>query len=632
VRRNHFPWVVRFLAALALVAIPVFGLADAAGQPSQGSSPPPKPAPVPVRATAQTEPPAMPGNAAVYPYPPSGVQVGEGWDSISERGTTASCVAVDAVPLEQASYDTEVQQIQSTYDLATKVTTSVSASYKGFGVGASAAFNSSGETDVHSDDQNFLFTFESEFGSTFAVAAGSADSKQFEVTAQTQALMNAAKGADTQDNILAAIIGRPTHFKGGVISLTPDAAALLKNDPTGGQFLRACGDGFVAAVHRGARIFLLLTQRYASQEQKDVLAASLSASGYGAAASASYSASSSTSTKLNTLTYRSFQQGGVPSAPKALSPGATGSFDVNTILPTADQLTSNPTAFQVVVVPYSDLGSVNVGSSPTALAELGNYYLALNDLWTLVGDILNAEILGLNASGSGPYEERVIDLYGGIQALESVEDSIQADLTILEIAIAHCYSDAGPCTLTSAMQAVVSQGAAAAGHLCANNSSIACTAASNQLSSQVAGIKAALVKAGTVRSITDLDPNFQLRFYSYLAQIPLPRAAYSNSTFGDLQATTTTNQATTAANAVAELKRAVYGFRELPWRNFFCKDQKSATLCVTEDQLHGLADPYIPGSLPNDYFTAVKAGLPPRPLPPCAMPPASPGHPPKNCP
>src|SRR5580704_2078221 len=103
---------------------------------------------------AQTQPAQPPPDAppasytpplpsADYPYPNAGARIGQGWDSFNERATGASCVDVVEAPLEKASFETHVEQIQSTYSLATQTTTSVSASYSGFGASASGGFSMS---------------------------------------------------------------------------------------------------------------------------------------------------------------------------------------------------------------------------------------------------------------------------------------------------------------------------------------------------------------------------------------------------------------------------------------------------------------------------------------------------------
>jgi hypothetical protein len=95
-----------------------------------------------------------------------------------------------------------VQQLKSTFSLLKKITTSVSASYNAGGGGASGSVDTSHQMQVNSDDQNFLFTFESISGSTFAVPPGT---KQFEVSDSAFKLLETVKSDRAQDNLVTAI-------------------------------------------------------------------------------------------------------------------------------------------------------------------------------------------------------------------------------------------------------------------------------------------------------------------------------------------------------------------------------------------------------------------------------------------
>ena len=80
---------------------------------------------------------------AIFPYPESGVVIGQGWDSFNERGTSASCVNVKAVSLERATYATDVRQVLSTYSLTKTSTMSVSIAASGFGASGGGNMSSS---------------------------------------------------------------------------------------------------------------------------------------------------------------------------------------------------------------------------------------------------------------------------------------------------------------------------------------------------------------------------------------------------------------------------------------------------------------------------------------------------------
>jgi hypothetical protein len=543
---------------------------------------------------ANGSPPASPGGQAVYPYPSAGVALGQGWDSIRERGTAASCVTFASANLPQSSYQASVEQVQSTYSLATKVTTSVSASYNGFGASASGSLSTSSESTVSSDDQNFLFTFQSESGSTYTIPPG--------------------------------LGSAPAPNAGATrIVLTADAANLLAKDPI--AFRLVCGDGFVSTIHSGVRLFFILTQKYASQQNQDSLSATLAASGWGASANASYSTSTSKMTSTDALSYKVIQQGGTPMTLSAIGPTTPGApfFDVNKILPTKDNLSTNPVAYQIVITPYTTIDkSLQAADSPTSLLAFGDYYLVLNDLWVLIGDIMSDDYLGKNAAKTPPYEERMINAYLGFPALESLRDQIRADLMILEAAISACYDSPSNCSVANAAKAVVANkqalmvkfcGAQAVAALVAHPlanvnppapgnvnppapppAGAACTG-SDHLDSHIQSFAAA----------PDANSDFFRHFYKYLAAIPLPRTAYAdaNTAYPNLaaQSVPAANIQATLQNAQTELVRAVWGVRLMPWLNFFCSQQKHAPNCASTEELHNLVDDVIP-ALPADYLSA----------------------------
>jgi len=221
----------------------------------------------------------------MYTYPQEGVVIGQGWDSFNEKGTTALCVTVEVVPLERRSFRQNVEQLFSSYSLITKTSSSISASYKGSAGKASGRTETSKDRTISTDDQNFLFSFESVNGSTFAVPPGSIAGEQSAFSGEFEKILGTAKPGQGYDQIISAALSRPTRNGAARIQLTADAEKLLRSDS--GAFNRICGDGFVAAIHRGGRVDLVLTQHGSNQKDRDTLKASLSASGYGFSASAS---------------------------------------------------------------------------------------------------------------------------------------------------------------------------------------------------------------------------------------------------------------------------------------------------------------------------------------------------------
>lgn len=607
-----------------------------------------------------------------YEYPRAGVQVGQGWDSFNGQGAPSNCVKVDIVPLERMSFYSNVQQVQSSYSLIKKVTTSVSASYNGGVGGASGSVSSSRSSAINSDFQNFLFTFESANGSTFAVPPQQGEQSRFEANKSTTDLMHAIDSHTAQENFVESLLARPPNVSGSSFELQEHAKMLLfDKDGTvrknaSGQvditaFRKQCGDGFVSAIHRGSRIHLLLTQKYNSRASKETLAASLSASGYGASGSASYSSSTSEFTGRNQLGYTVFQEGGIPQAPVALvktKDDATRMFDVNEILPKADQLLANPTAFRVEVTSYANFVD-EIGASlpsPAGLFTVGDYYIALTDIYRLLGSIIASEVAGENRFEKnqpvGPFDPRILQIYGGEDVngendLTRLHDQMLADLVFLELILDECHRIKSDCLLEKA----------------AFGAAVRFAQFSTSLSVQLAGLKSqsdaqkervTMMKADpegqdklpreeenledikrSIRAVevsqtsaaehaqfVDKDgrisDDFFLRFYYYLANIPLPRVAYAGIPAFAEMSSLMISEKTTDAEIIAkgltvgqQLTRANLAFRLIPWRDFFCQEQKGSRLCVADDMLLDVGRTSGQQAVGKSHFMLKKT--PPRP-------------------
>jgi len=567
----------------------------------------------------------------VYPYPDSGAFIGQGWDTFHGTGTTGSCVRVEQARLEQSSFSLDVQEILSSYSLLRNVESSVSASYKGMGAKASVSVSTKRSRELKTDDQNVLFNYESLDGSTFAVPPGNFRTTMAVSDATLKFLSEGAKPFDR------SALERTAQYGGGAIQLTDFASDLL-DDPK--AFRRVCGEGFVAAIHRGVRVQLVLTQSGASLAEKDSLRMSLSASGYGASGSATYSKSVATTNDITKLGYRIFQDGGVPIKPSLIAAQA-GRLDVNSILPGSEEMMANPTAFRVVVVPYANVASGPGVELPTPLRmmTLGDYYIALNDVYNLVRDILASA--KLNSETGVPewsgVNSTLIEAYGGIRHLENVSDAILADLALLELVIAECYETRSACTIASAASGVRSKvdrqisernitlntDQLAARVSALSKESAALTAASKGASIEDPGRVTADKKReelddaryaerlrfyqDSISSSGDLSSSFFLRFYWYLTQIPVP------SSYLDPQMTLP------AGSDVAQRQKALNDaivqstltYRVAPWKEFFCGDVKSETLCVPDDILREMVEQYVV-RVEGNAFTVTPPPPPPR--------------------
>src|SRR5262249_21763148 len=157
----------------------------------------------------------------------------------NNQGTTASCVEVAEAKLERATFETHLEHLQSTFSLITKTTTSVSGAYSGFGASASGSLSASSSLHITSDDQNFLFSFSSANGSTFAVPLDASQENHLELSDQAIKTLSTLKSDATQQAYLGKWSDRPAANKSGLIQLT-EAAKKLRNEEKE-QFARVCG-------------------------------------------------------------------------------------------------------------------------------------------------------------------------------------------------------------------------------------------------------------------------------------------------------------------------------------------------------------------------------------------------------
>ena len=345
-----------------------------------------------------------------------------------------------------------------------------------------------------------------------------------------------------------------------------------------------------------------------------------------------------------------------PVALPQLGSGSNGSFfDVNTILPSPDQLVAAPVAFSVTITPYENaiasLDNKEPLTTPFRLMPLSDYYLALLDEYRLVDSILNTVRQGTNAPNF-PFDARLIQVYGGETGLRSLYDDIQFDLAFLEDAISQCYSaKTRSCTIPSAVQGAKANLGSSLTALQKTQDQLtaqlkkksqdllalnpASPAPENRV--QVANMNADLANlnvylASVERSIsriqaltalaTDdgrLDPKFFQKFYQYVASTPLPRAAYTGPDFSALQSLSFLTAAPgdkekQLAASNDALRRAALVFRLTPWKHFFCQTLKSSSMCVSEAALQDLVSGTLPGITSAD-LTPVAPPPPPPPAP-----------------
>ncbi|MER8599352.1 hypothetical protein NKH09_15890 [Mesorhizobium sp. M1339] len=621
--------------------------------------------------------------SVVYPYPQSGVQIGQGWDSFNEMGTPAGCVNVEIAPLEVNSYSSAVEQMQSSYQYIKKVMASVSAAYNGGSFGGSGGASYSKQLRIDSDDQNFLFTFESSAGGTFAVPRGSL-AHPSTLSEVDKALITSIHSPAGEEKLLNRLGASRLQVEGTSIAFSPMALTIINDfkkatiqvdrDELRERFKRLCGDGYVTAIHRGARAHLVLTQKVRLREEKESLAVSISASGYGASGSGSYSSTTQRTLNTNNLSYRLDQDGGIPPSVRAAIPPLAGAtkqqaFDVNLILPTADNLLLNPTAFSIDIVPYTELENGEIFSqlfsSPNQLFTVADYYIALGDLYDLSSEIVKLSNSSAVYISTSFYEYNMLRAYDRVETgevekgekgkaydgarsnIQELRDQIQKDMIFLERLISECYISRLHCTvrdafnnykkdqvdpeiaktdlvverLSSAIKVINTAPEAGKEKIDLPGNSGLKDFVAQQLSHM--GLPGDLRREDKLKYLNllkdrleayreeaveqdrfltedgELSPEFYLRFYHYAAALPLAKDTYKDFTKIKNMVVKADTAATPAVfdtyvmEAGDELRRAILRERLIPWKDFFCKEMKSAPLCVPDALLTEIAMPRL---------------------------------------
>jgi K+-transporting ATPase c subunit len=544
------------------------------------------------------------------PYPPDGAVIGQGWDSFKERATQAQCVAVTEVAIESDSFDTDVEEIKSTFSLLKEqsMSASIGGSFGGFG--ASGSVSSSSSHKLETDFENVLFSFNASVGSSRAVGVGG-QGEPFALSmlnSDTRKFIGQAQPA-SQALIFQALAQEPRPRRGSEVELTPAALGWLSGDIS--TFQRVCGDGFVSAIHRGTRVHVLATYQSRSEQEKSSFSASLAASGFGASASANMSSVMDQATLDKNTRYTISQQGGIPFGPPK-------SFDeLAKMFTKTENFIERPAAFAVTLTPYSTVANYPSGvvlQSPERLKRLGDYYIVLSDLYGLSSDALE---YALNSTLASPYDPQVVDAYGGVQHLRAIKDAIHSDLKMLEVGITDCYRNRSGCDEATVKKSFLKRSQDSAKEL---ESSAATLASQNKtLNGFVsAGDKAGAAKAltsitgqtiaidavdkaiasfqqnlaqlnGQIRQLNTItgvldnpeptvsDAFFQ-RFYSFLIEIPLTKQQFNS----DLKVGT---DDTAINNVTKSLRDAILINRLMPWKQYFCKESMSANLCLYDQDL-----------------------------------------------
>jgi hypothetical protein len=551
-----------------------------------------------------------------FPYPTDGVVIGQGWDSFTERGTQAQCVAVTEVAIESNSFDTSVEEIKSTFSLVKDQSMSASLGGSFGGFGGSGSVSSTTSHKLETDFSNVLFSFNASIGSTRAIGIGGAgdpfgfsalDSRGVEVLEKSEPA--------AQSYAYQILAQEPRPRRGSEVELTPAALALLTAGDTP-KFQRVCGDGFVSAIHRGTRVHVLATFQSRSEKDKSSFAASLEAKGFGVSASGSMSSALEQTVFDSKTRYSISQQGGIPFAPP------TKIDDLSSMFLKTENFIERPAAFAITITPYSNVVNYPLETgleSPTRLKRLGDYYVVLSDLYKLTSEILQ---YASNPALASPYDPKVIEAYGGVKHLREVKDAIHRDLKLLETGITACYRNRSGCDEVTVKNTSIKTAEAAAATLQSSATKLAAQTSSSKeslssgknadaaktlgaitgepvpipsIEKTIALMEKNLVQLngliaqlhGITGVLSGPDPEisdaFFQRFYSYLIEIPLAKEQFAS----DLK---TGVDDAAIKNLTGELRTAILINRLMPWKQYFCKESMSEYLCVYDEQLVSLVN------------------------------------------
>ncbi|SFL09520.1 hypothetical protein SAMN04488004_107205 [Loktanella salsilacus] len=322
------------------------------------------------------------------PYPTDGLALGQGWDSILSQGVNAQCLIFAEDPIERSTFDLDVREVHDSYAYRRAKSISVSGGGSGFGVSVSASYARSTDVEINTDFLNYLLTYRMDFGGTRV--APPAQVWQFRENEQRQG--------------------------GSIVDFSPRAQETLTSGRDNinvtlsiEKFRGLCGDYFVSAIHRGARIDVLATYASANRTEQEAVRASVSTRGWGASISTETADNTTEGFNATKFRFKVDQEGGA-------SPVVVTKFeDVASAIEPLDVML-NPVAYGVTLTPYSALpGWVKLKNngagerlaqySPQSLADVDLMYSTYLDLFRLLDRIEQS------------YRRSDLALYGLVEAL-----------------------------------------------------------------------------------------------------------------------------------------------------------------------------------------------------------------------
>jgi len=522
-------------------------------------------------------------NVVKFDYPDDGVEIGQGWNSFTERGTVARCVEVLEVPIESSTFESDLREIRSTYSLEKdkSISGKVSGSFGGFSGGASSSYSK--KQKLNTEDINVLFSFRSNVASTKAIGVPTVvNPKINEILDATRTEKFSELAPEAQVGIVEHLENFSHPHKEYNISLSSNARKLLEKKKWQ-AFQNLCGNGFVSAIHRGTDIDIVASYKSKKKEDRKKFRAEASGGGFGVKASVTTTTSKAITSFEGNTSFKIYQTGGRPVAPPEKF------SDLRAILTDANKFVQNPAGYEVTITPYSNLGEypVELGKiqTPDKLIRLADYYVVLRDIFDLVSRIhLEAISTTTVNDDTDNYSRKVLNEYGGEPYLRKLKDTIQLDLALIEDGIYQCLEFGTDCSesdiKTNLLQLIKNE---------------------DELDSPS---RSPLAKKYGEKSIAEIPENksfvdesvsnfestfggaknpfsdaFFLQIYTYLSQIPL-----NKETLPAVQVTKRANP----AQPNVQLINGIYSEYLNPWRSYFCSNLMSDTLCVNEDFIWGI--------------------------------------------
>lgn len=211
-------------------------------------------------------------SSRVVAAPQTGVDLGWGWRSVQGEAVPARCVTFERADAEGQTVSLIFEEVQDSFEMASALDMSASASVKGIGYAVSG-------------EEKFVATSKIKATeSTFVIAAD---------------VMNPARFAAPPPDADA-------------VRLTPEARALAMRADGLVAFKQACGDGYVGSMTTGARFTALVAVKTASRQDKATLTAKVEGGGWGVKVNAAMNAESSSSRDSMSRRITVHQDGGAP--------------------------------------------------------------------------------------------------------------------------------------------------------------------------------------------------------------------------------------------------------------------------------------------------------------------------------